>query len=47
MGNIVVIEKIGKRETIKKPGLMKTILMIIRWIRIIGVMNNKRLQMVR
>ena len=26
---------------------MKTILMIIRWIRIVGMMNNKRLQAVR
>lgn len=47
MGNIVVIEKIGREGDSEKPGFMKTILMIIRWIRIVGMMNNKRLQAVR
>lgn len=36
-----------KERDNEKPGLMKTILMIIRWIRIVGMMNHKRLQTVR
>ena len=47
MGNIVVTEKIGREGDNEKPGFMKTILMIIKWIRIVGMMNNKRLQAVR